>query len=209
MLPPEIDYLGEGLSDLAVARKLIVTAGGVPATSYHRPLSGTGKQNVDRRLKGLNAGAEYGRPVLVLRDLDNDARCPAELVHLLLPSRHQRLLLRVCVREVEAWLMADQAAYADYLGMQRARIPSQLELLQNPKAKVLRWAADGHAKRLTKHIADARRRGVPDWASLGEWHATFAETRWDPNRAVASGTAESLRRAIQRLRELVRAQTRV
>ncbi|MEO8714989.1 MAG: hypothetical protein ABI369_08245, partial [Acetobacteraceae bacterium] len=106
----EIDYLGEGASDEAIARKLILAVTGLPGVSYRRPRVGTGKQSLDKRLKGLNAGVAYGKPVLVLRDLDHDAPCPAELVAKLLPARHPRLLLRICPRESEAWLMADHAA---------------------------------------------------------------------------------------------------
>jgi hypothetical protein len=34
----EIDYLGEGRSDEAVARKLIATAAAIPGNSYRRPV---------------------------------------------------------------------------------------------------------------------------------------------------------------------------
>jgi hypothetical protein len=41
------------------------------------------------------------------------------------------------------------------------------------------------------------------WGMLGEWHAQFAETHWDPLRAASSGRAPSLKRALDRLREVV------
>jgi hypothetical protein len=41
------------------------------------------------------------------------------------------------------------------------------------------------------------------WGMLGDWHARFAETRWDPVRAADSGRAPSLARALDRLRELI------
>jgi hypothetical protein len=104
MSPVEIDFLGEGLSDEAVARKIIIAVGGVPGLSRLRPFAGAGKNSLDNRLSGLNAGLQFRRPpILVLRDLDHDAGCPAELVSNLISGRHPNLVLRVCVRETESW----------------------------------------------------------------------------------------------------------
>jgi hypothetical protein len=202
MSPPEIDYLGEGPSDDAMARKIIVTAACLPGTSYRRPLSGTGKESLDKRLRGLNAGAAYGRPILVLRDLNRDASCPAELVARLLPNRHDNMLLSVCVREAEAWLIADAETYARFCGLPLSQVPARPETLADPKSVILGSADSGRAPRLKRHVDDGRRRGVPDWALLGEWHAEFVQVRWNPIRAASSGRAPSLCRALARLRRL-------
>ena len=199
-----VDYLCEGRSDEAIARRLIELAGGVPGVSYLRPQSGTGKSNLDRKLGGVNAGAAFGKPVLVLRDLDHDAACPAELVGRLLPARHRLLLLRICGRESEAWLMADRAAYARHCGTKAARLPQVPEAIGDPKAFLVHLADTGHAPKLRRHLGDTRRRGVPDWRALGEWHAVFAESVWDPQRSIASGRVPSLARALMRLEEVTR-----
>ena len=199
----EIDYIGEGRSDDAVARRIIAAVNGIPGVSYRRPLSGTGKQNLDRRLRGLNAGVRYGRPVLVIRDLDHDAPCPSALITRLLPDRHPRLLLRICVREAETWMMADYRAYSDYCGLAAGQIPVAPERLVDPKATILGWAESGMAPKLKRHVDESRRRGVPDWALLGEWHAEFAQKAWNPPRAAASGRSPSLTRTLTRLKALV------
>lgn len=204
MSPPEVDYLGEGRSDDVVARRMILAAAALPGISYRRPLSGTGKQSLDMRLAGLNAGARYGNPVLVLRDLDRDAPCASTLIDRLLPNRHERLLLRICVRSAEAWFMADVASYADYCGLPLRLIPSAPELLDNPKRTVIDWAAAARTSRLAAHVRASRLRGVPDWRILGEWHAEFAGTEWPPLRAADSGRAPSLTRALDRLKSLVK-----
>jgi hypothetical protein len=198
----EFDYLGEGRSDDAVARKLIASAAATPGTSYRRPLSGTGKDSLDKRLAGLNAGVQFGKPILVLRDLDHDANCPSELIAQLLPNRHPKLLLRICVREAEAWLMADFQAYAHYCGISDGQIPAAPESLADPKQLLLGWASSGVATRLSRHIQETRKRGVPDWASLGEWHSEFAEKHWDPRRAMATNRSPSLSRAIARIKSI-------
>jgi hypothetical protein len=207
MSPLEIDYLGEGPSDDIVARKVILAAAAVPGTSYRRPLTGTGKESLDKRLAGLNAGTVFGKPVLVLRDLNNDAVCPAELVEQLLPERNAGMLLRICVRETETWLMADFAAYAHFCGIKASRIPTMPETLRDPKQVILGWAESGQAKDLRRYLADGRRRGVPDWAILGEWHADFANTHWRPERAEQSGRAPSLSRSLARIKAFVASRT--
>jgi hypothetical protein len=145
---------------------------------------------------------QFGKPILVLRDLDHDANCPSELVAQLLPNRHPKLLLRVCVRETETWFMADFQAYAAYCGISEGQIPSDPEKLVDPKQVIMGWAENGTATKLARHIQESRKRRVPDWASLGEWHSEFAESHWDPRRAVATNRSPSLLRAIARIKSV-------
>ena len=202
----DIDYLGEGLVDEVIARRLIVHCGGQPSISYLRPRRGTGKQSLDSRIAGLNAGVRYGRPVLVLRDLDTDAECPKALLDRLLPTPNFGMLLRICVRSVEAWLSADKLAFASYCGVPRTWLPAKPEEAVDLKNTIVSWSDRNGAKAIRKHFVETRRRGVPDWASIGEWQAIFAQRHWDIDRATASGAAPSLVRAVARVEELVRRQ---
>uniref|UniRef100_A0A8J4HC51 DUF4276 family protein n=1 Tax=Acidicaldus sp. TaxID=1872105 RepID=A0A8J4HC51_9PROT len=197
----EIDYLGEGLSDLAIARKLIVAVGAKPGRDYSKR-GRTGKDALDRRLKGLNAGCIYGSPVLVLRDLDGDTKCPGALVEKLLPNRNECCLLRIVVPSAEAWLMADRKAYADFCGVDVQKIPDQLEAHAGLKNLVLDWARSGTARYLADHYEKERARGVPEWAILGAWQKEFAAEKWKPARAQAH--APALARALSALRRALR-----
>lgn len=199
----EIDYLGEGLSDLSACRKLITAAGAIPGVSYFRPVRGTGKQNVDMRLAGLNAVSHFGRPILVLRDLDHDASCAPKLVKKLIKDSHDNFLLRICVRELEVWLMADRNNFAKYCGCKISTIPKDPELLADPKATIVGWADAGSASKLRSHLTAARAKGVPEWAALGQWHSDFAENHWDILAAIESGRAPSLGRAFAALQACV------
>jgi len=192
----EIYYTGEGRSDDAIAKKLIEAANGIAGTSYTRRRSANGKQSLDRQLPGLNAGTLFGHPVLALRDLDEDAPCPGELVARLLPDRNPRLLLRICIRESETWLMADSAAYAKFCGLEETKIPRKLEDVADPKRLILNWADTGVASKLKRHVDTKRKTGVKDWALLGEWHAEFAANYWDPVKAAKSGRSASLTKAL-------------
>jgi hypothetical protein len=200
----EIDYTGEGRSDDAIARKLIEAANGVPGTAYTDRRAARGKSSMEGQLLRLNARASYGRPVLALRDLDQDAPCPGALVARILPDRNPRLLLRICVREIETWLMADSAAYAKFCGVKESRIPRNLEAIPDPKRLILNWVDSGEAAKLKRHVDEKRKIGVPFGALLGEWHAEFAANHWDPIKAAKSGRSASLSNALTRLRELVK-----
>jgi hypothetical protein len=205
MSPVEIDFLGEGLSDEAVARKVILAVAAEPGKSWRRPLAGTGKNSLNNRLSGLNAGLQFGGPpILVVRDLDHDAGCPAELVSNLISDRHPNLVLRVCVRETESWLMADFDAYARHCGIAPGQVPSLPESIDDPKQCILNWADSGRASKLKRHVEANRRKGVPDWAILGLWHAEFAENVWSPLRAEKTGRAPSLTRALLRLEAVIK-----
>jgi hypothetical protein len=196
-----IDYLGEGRSDEVIARRMIASIHGTPGLSYRRPLSGVGKQSLDSRLQGLNKGAQYRGPILVLRDLDKDAPCAPELVSSLVPQKSPRMLLRICVASAESWLLADRDAYAEFCGCRVAHIPGNPEGVSNLKQLVRGLGDNGTAVHLRRHFDKFRPRRVPEWGMLGDWHAQFAETLWDPVRAAESGRAPSLKRALDRLRE--------
>jgi hypothetical protein len=201
----EIDYLGEGPNDDAIARHLITAAAGTPGVSLLTRQSGKGKGSLDKRLRGINAGLAHGAPaVLVLRDLDQDAVCASALVKALVPDPHERLFLRICVRASEAWLLADADAYAIYCGLASSRIPSKPEALENPKAAMMAWASGRGAPKLSRHFKERAKRGVPLWAALADWNRTFVETRWSAVRAAETGRSPSLAQSLHRLRTYVR-----
>ena len=141
--------------------------------------------------------------MLALRDLDDDAACAPTLVALLLPDKNERMLLRVCVKQVESWLMADKEAYARFCGVPLGHIPDNPETVGNPKALIQSLGESGKAVKLHRHFSKLKRTGVPMWGVLGEWHAQFAEKHWDPVRAADSNRSPSLTRALARVKELV------
>lgn len=202
-LPVSVSYLGEGASDIAIARRLICAAGGVVGKSYLNPIVGTGKQSLDSRLSGLNRGVEFGNPVLIVRDLDSDAECAGALVANLLSKRNANLILRICVRESEAWLLADAPAYSRYAGIPMGQMPKAPEELADPKRFLIALANQGKAPKLLRHLEETSRRAIAPYRALGKWHSDFASELWDPLRAASSGRSPSLFRALTRLRECV------
>jgi hypothetical protein len=201
MSPLEIDYCAEGQSDMVIAKKLIVVAGHAPGRAYPRENGAQGKAAVDRLVAGLNAGAAFGNPVLVLRDLDG-ADCPSSLIQQLLTKRNPRMLLRIAVRSADAWLMADRKAYAIFCGVKERQIPETIEDLARPKSIIEDWLDNGKALHLARFVTEQRRLGMPNYQIIGQWHAEFARSDWDPLRAANSGRCPSLQKAIVRIQHV-------
>jgi hypothetical protein len=134
--------------------------------------------------------------VLVLTDLDR-VRCPSMLLGDWLQGKAQpvNLVLRVAVRSVESWVLADHQALATLLGP-RVRPPHRPDELANPKGHLL-----GLAERAPRDVrSDLVRlknavpaQGLGYNARLTEW----VRTTWSPRRAAR--LSPSLRTARERL----------
>jgi hypothetical protein len=190
-----IDFLGEGPTDATVIRRLIAHVGGLAGQDFTSRRAPRGKDQLDRRLPGIEIAARHGSRVFVLRDLDKDAACPGELVARLLPGRPASLLLRVAVRSVDAWLMADRPGIASALDVTRSAVPPHPETIADAKG-ALRDLARQSRDRATREIAFESPQA---FAGLLE---SFAAETWRIERALESGAAPSLRRAIERLAAL-------
>lgn len=185
----------EGIVDQAVAQRLLRWAGRKTGGVHVK----RGKDQLDPRLPGYNNAARFS-PWLVLRDLDRDAECPAELARQKLGDPSPLLLFRVPVRAVEAWLLADRERLAEFLAVRPAKVPERPEELDRPKRAIVDIARKSRLK-------DIRRGMVPQpghSAEVGPAYSAlmieFASQQWDPERAASR--ADSLARCLKRLKEL-------
>lgn len=151
------------------------------------------------RMSSWRAMAEQ-QIMLVLTDLDQ-AACPVALRSEWagpkpLPAP---LLLRIAVREVEAWALADHEAMRALLGARAGALPPQPDDLPDPKQALLKLS-----KRAPKALRDDLLRveeggrllqGLGYNARLIVW----TRTQWSPQRAAER--SPSLARTRQRLRE--------
>ena len=140
-------------------------------------------------------------PLLVLTDLDTFS-CPQALRAQWLSRLHPPpgLLLRVAVREIEAWVLADHDAIMSLMGkVVKSRLPDQPDAAPDPKQSLLTLARraprDVRIDRIAERGAIARQ-GVGYNARLC---ALIRET-WNPHRAAER--SPSLHRAIRRIGEL-------
>jgi hypothetical protein len=139
--------------------------------------------------------------MLVLTDLDQ-AKCAGELREQWLSTRSEpaRLLLRVAVREVESWVLADHAAMRVLIGP-KGTLPPHPDELPDPKQALLRLAncAPRGVRDDLLRVADGRlAQGLGYNACLVHWVGSV----WNPGRAAER--SPSLQRARKRLREAVR-----
>lgn len=139
------------------------------------------------------------QPVVLLTDLD-DKECPTILIDDWFgqKSRPENLLIRVAVREIESWLLADHEAMRSLLG-NKGKLPDDPDALPDPKQRLLQLAK--LAKRevrsdLTSGAGAIASQGIGYNARLGE----MVRNEWSPKRAAQR--SNSLRRAIGRLEEL-------
>jgi len=191
----KVDFGGEGLTDAAAARKMILSAGATPGRDFTRRRQPRGRDALDLALAGYNASARF-TPVLILRDLD-DLPCPGEVVASRIRDRHPACLLRIAVRSLEAWLLADRDALAAHAKIRPARLPERPEELRRPKEALVAALRHSSNRTMRRNLhLDAE---GPTWQMLGEWSSGFICDAWDPLRAAKTGAVPSLRRAMRRL----------
>ncbi|NMC42407.1 MAG: DUF4276 family protein [candidate division Zixibacteria bacterium] len=143
---------------------------------------------IRNRILGFNHAA-VGTPIIVLVDLD-DLECAPELLRVWLPNGiNHNLIFRVAVREVEAWLLADKSAFADFLGLDKKLVPDNPELIDDPKRFVINLA-----KRSRK--SEFRRALVPSEGSTAQVGpdyngamSTFVHEFWNPKEACCKSSS--------------------
>lgn len=186
----------EGIVDEVVVRKVIAHAGGRPGPVYGK----AGKPALRESINGYNNAARHA-PWIVLVDLDGDADCAPPLRQDWLPAPAHQLCLRIAVRQVEAWLMADTTTLASYLGVARSRVPQVPEDLPNAKVGMVNVARRSRRNAIRVDMVPRPGSG----RSVGPAYASrlieYVEAHWRPG--VAAERAESLRRAIVCLERLV------
>ncbi len=195
MSPLTIAGAVEGPIDEAVLRRVL---GQMDAFLYPVHIA-NGKPELLRRLPGYNRAAHFA-PWIVLVDLDHSAQCapPARLTWL--PDPAPLMHLRIAVRAVEAWLLADREAAADYLGVPLARLPLDPELLDDPKQELVNLARRSRRREIREGLVPRPESGRQVGPTYTSHMIAYAQTAWRPE--VAELTADSLRRLRLRLHEL-------
>lgn len=181
--------------DETVLRRIITLAGGAAGRIH---VTG-GKHRLDRQLGGYNNAARFSA-WCVLRDLNGDAPCAADLRLQLLPESSSLMRFRIAVHSIEAWVMADRESIGSFLSISQSAIPTLPDDLPNPKRVLVDLARSSRKRAIREGIvptSGSGRRVGPDYTSL---IIEYVESGWRPE--VAAHSSESLRRCIDKLREL-------
>jgi hypothetical protein len=173
----------------------------LPAYDLARTDVKGGRGNVQREL-GAYAALAQVMPVLIGVDLDSDDCAPTLLGGWGRLPPQTGLLLRVAVREIEAWVLADQKRVASFIGVAPNEVPRRPDELSDPKRALLELAR-AHAG--TELKADLVPRNYDaSYPRIGPAYnlrmCAFVASRWRPQ--VARTKSASLERAMIALEQL-------
>ena len=186
----------EGDTDLPYIRKLVIEAGFAEYTA----IDAAGCGNIDRDLDKYNEMAK-GMPIVVLRDLDNSAPCGAALVQKLVPNPSRGLCLRIAVRELESWVMADASGFSRFTGIDEKWLPANPDAEKDPTLALIKVAAHAPA-RIRRMLLPAKGSSAIVGPLYEAKLIEFGERGWSPIRAAKR--SPSLKRARQALSALAR-----
>jgi hypothetical protein len=194
--PPAIFGAVEGLVDEAVLTRLVGDAGALLSVVYGKE----GKGALRKSIRGYNSAARRF-PWVVLIDLDHDAECAPVAVADWLPAPAPFMRLRVAVREVEAWLLADRERMASFLKVPLELMPQDPDGLADPKLRVVDLARRSRRKDIRVDLVPRDESGRKEGPAYGSRLIEFAGQMWRPDRAAER--SDSLRRCRKRIAELV------
>lgn len=141
------------------------------------------------------------QPILVISDLDQQV-CPSAMILNWLGQRIRpdNLLLRIAVREIESWLLADHDGMRVLLGRRvSGRLPDEPDALFDPKRELLKLAE--HAPRATRdELLPQKGAFSPQGLGYNTLLSQFVKAQWSSDRA--EKRSPSLKRTRQRIREL-------
>lgn len=190
--------VAEDVLSLAVLRRVIAESGRDFLVSREFQTRGYGriKSGIPKFRNACKA-----LPHIVLTDLDQ-AACPVALLSdwgaIDLP---ESMMLRVAVREVEAWLLADRKGIADFLGVAVTKVPQAPEQESDPKRCLLNLVRKGRKRRLAEDIAPAPGSSASIGPLYNQRLSAFVENQWQPWQACE--TSPSLARSLERLQDFL------
>ncbi len=139
------------------------------------------------------------QPVVVITDLDV-ARCPPELRNSFVGRRvaPASFVLRVAVREIESWLLADHPAMRSLIGPGGV-LPPRPDELPDPKSLLLMLARRA-PRRMREDLIKLRGAVASQGLGYNARLSQFVKEEWRPERA--SSRSDSLARARRQLQRL-------
>ena len=135
--------------------------------------------------------------VLLLTDLDQ-IDCPVALRNEWLGTRPvpDRLLLRIAVREIESWVLADHDAMRKLIG-DRGKLPPAPDELGDPKAFLLNMVRKYAPRDVKQDLLAERGAMASQGLGYNRRLVAWVKSDWSPDRAAAR--SPSLLRARQAL----------
>jgi hypothetical protein len=190
----------EGPSDEAALHKIVASTGDELGQVHGR----NGKTQILRNLAGYNYAARF-EPWIVLIDLDKEA-CAVTSKSAWLTAPAELMCLRIAVRELEAWLLADRERFSSYFAVSIDLIPSAPDDLPDPKLTLINIIRRSRRRAIRQDMLPDPQLGQ----SIGPAYTSriieyiSSDDGWRVE--IAAIHSDSLRRAVEsiaQLRELV------
>ena len=195
---PIIQVVVEGDTDVPFVERLCTASG----FEVRAPMiAARGKSEVDKLIPGY-ARAGRGWPHLVVRDLDQDAACAPGLVDVLLATTPgDYFALRIAVRAVESWFLADRDHAARALSVKASQITLRPDDEPDPKRTIVDLAQRSTKPEIKRAIVPPPHFSRKSGPGYEAWLLKSA-TAWRLDRALAN--SPSLASAQARLTDLCR-----
>ncbi|MCL4556765.1 MAG: DUF4276 family protein [Gammaproteobacteria bacterium] len=149
------------------------------------------------RVSRMNQAAATVMPVIMLADADQ-RECVVEQLNDWLPKMPAKdFYLRLAVREVEAWLLADSEGFANFLAISPDLVAPQPEVLSDPKNHLLQLVRKSKNRELKDGMLPKKGISTPIGLEYNAILSRFVEQDWSACRAQLR--APSLSRAVNRL----------
>lgn len=190
--------VAEDALSLAVLRRLIVQSGRRFVVA--REMNAQGFGNIRADVPKFRKACKV-LPHVVLTDLDRYP-CPVALLADWNAIRlSEQMMLRIAVREVEAWLLADRNGIADFLGVAPGKVPALPEQEDDPKRCLMNLVRRGRNRRLAEELVPAKGSRASIGPLYNQHLSAFAATRWHTEQACEA--SPSLARALERIRDFL------
>ena len=125
-----------------------------------------------------------GIPILVLTDLDRGKCAPLLIAEWLPNPKHNNLIFRVAVREIESWLLADRDNVAKFLGVSLSDLPLNPDEILDPKKLVINIAKKSRKRNVRKAIVPARKSTAKIGPDYNGMLSFFVQSDWSLNNAI-------------------------
>ncbi|MEV4646069.1 hypothetical protein [Saccharopolyspora sp. NPDC049357] len=185
----------EGISDEGAVRSILREFN----LTVHLTLGRNGKAALLSKISAYNDSAKY-MPWFVLVDLDSPDTCIVEKLRQWMPNPSEYMLFRVAVSELEAWLLADREAIAQFLGVSVDRVPRNPDSLKDPKQEIINLARRSRRREIREGLVPRQGSGVAIGPTYASDIRNFGESMWRPK--VAAEESPSLSRCLRRVEEL-------
>ncbi|HRX87492.1 MAG TPA: hypothetical protein P5572_20900 [Phycisphaerae bacterium] len=137
------------------------------------------------RIAAFNQAAR-GMPWLVLTDLDL-SECPAALIRTWFEGtvKNPNLLLRVAVREVEAWLLADRDNFSKFAGIRAGNLSKNVEAIEDPKRHLIQLARKSRSRAIREDLVPRPKSTARQGPNHNGRLIEFVVRHWSPRTAAA------------------------